>query len=279
VSNFYPEHIERLITETGVVPVINQIELHPDFQQKAAQEAHKKLNIATQSWSPLGQGKLIDHPVIGEIAGKHGKTPAQVIIRWHMDSGLVVIPKSVTPSRIEENFQVFDFKLDGDDMASIAKLDNARRPYRAGSEDGDILKGNGLNTGMGDAQPPFCSGEHAGRDETLQHSLPNRGCARRAGLCESRDRPWRGCRPCGQPRLHIDRARRAAEAEQAAISPPAAMFPVRAARSRRGRGRGTAFRGRYRPRSAGPLSDRSPPEDGRDRRHQAARRILRAAEE
>ncbi len=124
VSNFYPEHIERLITETGVVPVINQIELHPDFQQKVAQEAHKKLNIVTQSWSPLGQGKLIDHAVIGAIAKKHGKTPAQVIIRWHMDSGLVVIPKSVTPSRIVENFEVFDFKLDAEDMGVIAKLDN-----------------------------------------------------------------------------------------------------------------------------------------------------------
>jgi 2,5-diketo-D-gluconate reductase A len=125
VSNFYPEHLDRLIAETGVVPVINQIELHPDFQQKSAQEAHKKLNIVTQSWSPLGQGRLISHPVIGEIATKHGKTPAQVIIRWHMDSGLVVIPKSITPSRIEENFKVFDFRLDAEDMASVAKLDNA----------------------------------------------------------------------------------------------------------------------------------------------------------
>ncbi|QFY61686.1 aldo/keto reductase [Rhizobium grahamii] len=124
VSNFYPEHIDRLVAETGVVPVINQIELHPDFQQKASQAAHKKLDIATQSWSPLGQGKLIDHPVIGGIAKKHGKTPAQTIIRWHMDSGLVVIPKSITPSRIEENFQVFDFALDDDDMAAIAKLDD-----------------------------------------------------------------------------------------------------------------------------------------------------------
>lgn len=124
VSNFYPEHIDRLVAETGVVPVINQIELHPDFQQKASQAAHKKLDIATQSWSPLGQGKLIDHPVIGSIATKHGKTPAQTIIRWHMDSGLVVIPKSITPSRIEENFQVFDFALDDDDMAAIAKLDD-----------------------------------------------------------------------------------------------------------------------------------------------------------
>ncbi|WP_085779775.1 aldo/keto reductase [Rhizobium sp. NXC14] len=125
VSNFYPEHLERIIGETGVVPVINQIELHPDFQQKAAQEVHKKLNIATESWSPLGQGKFISNKVIGEIAKKHRKTPAQVIIRWHIDTGLVVIPKSVTPSRIEENFQVFDFKLDADDMAEIAKLDTA----------------------------------------------------------------------------------------------------------------------------------------------------------
>ncbi|TBZ84013.1 aldo/keto reductase [Rhizobium leguminosarum] len=125
VSNFYPEHLERIIGETGVVPVINQIELHPDFQQKAAQEAHQKLGIATESWSPLGQGKFISNADIGEIAKKHQKTPAQVIIRWHIDTGLVVIPKSVTPSRIEENFQVFDFKLDADDMAAIAKLDSA----------------------------------------------------------------------------------------------------------------------------------------------------------
>jgi 2,5-diketo-D-gluconate reductase A len=125
VSNFYPDHLERIIGETGVVPVINQIELHPDFQQKTAQDVHRKLNIVTESWSPLGQGKFITNPVIGQIAKKHGKTPAQVIIRWHIDSGLVVIPKSVTPSRIEENFKVFDFNLDAEDMAAVAKLDAA----------------------------------------------------------------------------------------------------------------------------------------------------------
>ncbi len=124
VSNFYPEHLERIIGETGVAPVINQIEIHPDFQQKAARAAHARLGIVTESWSPLGQGKLIANPEIGSIAAKHGKTPAQVIIRWHMDNGLVVIPKSVTPSRIEENFQVFDFKLDSADLAAIDKLDN-----------------------------------------------------------------------------------------------------------------------------------------------------------
>lgn len=125
VSNFYPDHLDHIIGDTDVVPVINQIELHPDFQQKAAQDAHKKHNIITESWSPLGQGRFISNPVIGQIAAKHGKTPAQVIIRWHIDTGLVVIPKSVTPSRIEENFNVFDFKLDGEDMAAIAKLDSA----------------------------------------------------------------------------------------------------------------------------------------------------------
>ncbi|MDG3577558.1 aldo/keto reductase [Rhizobium sp. YJ-22] len=124
VSNFYPEHIERIVAETGVVPVINQIELHPDFQQRAARAAHAKLGVVTQSWSPLGQSKLFTHPVIAKIAAKHGKTPAQVIIRWHLDSGLVVIPKSITPSRIVENFQVFDFKLDTDDMVEIDLLDN-----------------------------------------------------------------------------------------------------------------------------------------------------------
>lgn len=125
VSNFYPEHIERLVAETGVTPVINQIELHPDFQQKAAQAVHQERGIVTQSWSPLGQGRLLADPVIGAVADKHGRTPAQVIIRWHIQSGLVVIPKSVTPSRIKENFQVFDFELDAEDMAAIAVIDTA----------------------------------------------------------------------------------------------------------------------------------------------------------
>ncbi|MBF2717903.1 aldo/keto reductase [Agrobacterium vitis] len=125
VSNFYPEHLKKIIDETGVVPVINQIELHPDFQQKQAREFHQAHGIITQSWSPLGQGKLLDNPVIGKIAAKHGRTAAQIIIRWHIESGLVVIPKSVTPSRIEENFKVFDFSLDAEDMTEIAALDSS----------------------------------------------------------------------------------------------------------------------------------------------------------
>ena len=125
VSNFYPEHLQRIIDETGVTPVINQIELHPDFPQTEARAYHEKHRIATQSWSPLGQGKLLDDPVIAGIAAKHRRTPAQVIIRWHIENGLVVIPKSVTPSRIVENFQVFDFELDGAAMDALNALDSA----------------------------------------------------------------------------------------------------------------------------------------------------------
>jgi 2,5-diketo-D-gluconate reductase A len=125
VSNFYPEHIEKIVAETGVVPVINQIELHPDFQQRETRAFHEKHKIATESWSPLGQGKLLGHPVIAEIAQKLGRTPAQVIIRWHIENGLVVIPKSVTPSRIVENFKVFDFKLSAEDLDRLNGLDDA----------------------------------------------------------------------------------------------------------------------------------------------------------
>lgn len=123
VSNFNPDHLQRLIDETGVTPVINQIELHPDFPQKEARAYHDRHRIVTQSWSPLGQGRLLENPVIAGVAAKHGRTPAQVVIRWHIDNGLVVIPKSVTPSRIVENFNVFDFKLDDGDMATLATLE------------------------------------------------------------------------------------------------------------------------------------------------------------
>lgn len=123
VSNFAVEHLDRIIGETGVRPVLNQIELHPRFQQSALRKAHADRGIATQSWSPLGQGTLLADPAIASIAAKHGRTPAQVIIRWHIDNGLIVIPKSVTPSRIVQNFDVFGFALDAEDMADIAKLD------------------------------------------------------------------------------------------------------------------------------------------------------------
>jgi 2,5-diketo-D-gluconate reductase A len=123
VSNFCADHLDRLIDETGVVPVLNQIELHPRFQQRELRAAHAARGIATQSWSPLGQGALLEDPVITGLATKHGRTPAQVVIRWHLDSGLIVIPKSATPSRIVENADVFGFTLDEGDMAAIAGLD------------------------------------------------------------------------------------------------------------------------------------------------------------
>ena len=124
VSNFAAEHLGRIIDETGVTPVLNQIELHPRFQQKRLREVHAQRGIKTQSWSPLGQGQLLSDPVIARIAEKHGRTPAQTIIRWHIDNGLIVIPKSVTPSRIVENFNVFDFALDAEDIAAVAGLDD-----------------------------------------------------------------------------------------------------------------------------------------------------------
>src|ERR1700744_4356748 len=125
VSNFMPEHLERIIGETGVVPAVNQIELHPRFQQKVLRAAHAKHGIVTESWSPLGRGALLDDPVIGAVAKKHGKTPAQVVIRWHLDNGLVVIPKSANAGRIRENIGVFDFRLDDEDLAAMAALDSA----------------------------------------------------------------------------------------------------------------------------------------------------------
>lgn len=126
VSNFAGEHLEQIIADTGVTPVLNQIELHPDFAQHALRKVHGQLGMTTESWSPLGQGRLLDNAVIGTIAAKHDRSPAQVIIRWHIQNGLVVIPKSVTPSRIVENFKVFDFALDGGDLETMARLDNPK---------------------------------------------------------------------------------------------------------------------------------------------------------
>jgi 2,5-diketo-D-gluconate reductase A len=127
VSNFQPAHLERIVAETGVVPAINQVELHPYFQQAGLRHEHEELGIVTEAWSPLGQGLELEDPAIVEIAQAHGKTPAQAIIRWHLQLGNVVIPKSVTPERIEENFDVFDFELSGDQMEAIRELDAGKR--------------------------------------------------------------------------------------------------------------------------------------------------------
>lgn len=128
VSNFLPEHLERLIGETSVVPAVNQIELHPHLQQQESRAAHARHGIATEAWSPLGQGRgLLEVPAIVAIGRKHDRTPAQVVLRWHLQTGNVVIPKSVTPARIRENIDVFGFELDAEDMAAIAALDENRR--------------------------------------------------------------------------------------------------------------------------------------------------------
>jgi 2,5-diketo-D-gluconate reductase A len=127
VSNFQPAHIQRLTDETGVTPALNQVELHPLFPQRAVREYARQHRIAVESWSPLGQGRLIDNPVLRAIATRHGKTLPQVILRWHLQNDLVVIPKSVTPARIRENFAVFDFTLSGEDMQRIAGLETGQR--------------------------------------------------------------------------------------------------------------------------------------------------------
>jgi len=125
VSNFNRDHLERIIGETGVVPVANQIELHPRFQQRALRDFHALHNIHTESWSPLGSGRLLSDPTIAGIAGKHGKSAAQTIIRWHLQQGLIVIPKSIHQDRIAANFDVFDFELDAEDLKTIAGMDSA----------------------------------------------------------------------------------------------------------------------------------------------------------
>ncbi|MEU9332501.1 aldo/keto reductase [Streptomyces sp. NPDC048290] len=128
VSNFEREHLERLIGETSVIPAVDQIELHPRLQQRAAREYHAEQGIATEAWSPLGSGKgLLEVPAIVAIGQKHNRSPAQIVLRWHLQLGTVVIPKSVTPSRIKENIEVFDFALDTEDLAAISALNEDRR--------------------------------------------------------------------------------------------------------------------------------------------------------
>ena len=127
VSNFHEAHLRKIIDETGVIPAINQIELHPWLPQAHMRDIDARLGIKTEAWSPLGSGRLIDDPVIAEVAAKHGKSPAQVMVRWSMQLGNIVLPKSVTPERIEQNIDVFDFVLDDADMAAIASLESGRR--------------------------------------------------------------------------------------------------------------------------------------------------------
>jgi 2,5-diketo-D-gluconate reductase A len=127
VSNFHEPHLERIIAETGVVPVVNQIELHPYLQQPGLRREHAEHGIVTEAWSPLAQGAVLDDPAIVQIAGEHGVTPGQVVLRWHLQMGNVVFPKSVTQERIEQNFDVFGVSLTEAEMAAIDALDRGER--------------------------------------------------------------------------------------------------------------------------------------------------------
>jgi 2,5-diketo-D-gluconate reductase A len=127
VSNFQPAHIDRIVGATDVTPVINQIELHPYLQQRELREYHAQFGIVTEAWSPLAQGAVLDDAELGEIAAAHGKTVSQVVLRWHLQLGNVVFPKSATPERIRENFDLFDFELTDDEMARIEALDRGER--------------------------------------------------------------------------------------------------------------------------------------------------------
>ena len=123
VSNFQVPHLERLAAETEVTPAVNQLELHPYFLNGGVRASGERRGIATQAWSPIAQGAVLDDPVIGEIADRLGRTPAQVVLRWHIQRDSIVFPKSTTPTRIEENFALFDFALEDGDLEAITALD------------------------------------------------------------------------------------------------------------------------------------------------------------
>jgi 2,5-diketo-D-gluconate reductase A len=128
VSNFEIEHLERLLAETDVTPAVNQVELHPEFPQEELREFHAEHGILTESWGPLGQGRgLLENPHILDVARRKARTPGQVVLRWHIQLGNVVIPKSVNPDRIRENIDIFDFELDGSDMQAIEQVRTGRR--------------------------------------------------------------------------------------------------------------------------------------------------------
>ncbi len=131
VSNFQPDHLDRIVAETGVVPVVNQIEVHPFFTNEAARAANARHGVVTEAWSPIARGRVVDDSVIGEIAERLDRTPSQVSLRWHVQRGDVVFPKSMRPERMAENFAIFDFELGPDDMAAISALDEGE-PGRTG---------------------------------------------------------------------------------------------------------------------------------------------------
>ena len=131
VSNFEPDHLDRIVDETGVVPVVNQIEVHPFFCNEVARSASHRHGVKVEGWAPIAKGEVNDDPVIKEIAAAHGRTPAQVALRWHVERGDIVFPKSVRRERMEENFAIFDFSLSADEVERIAGLDRGE-PGRTG---------------------------------------------------------------------------------------------------------------------------------------------------
>ena len=127
VSNFQPWHLRRLLDDADAVPAVNQVELHPWLQQEEIRAFDRAHGIVTEAWSPLAQAANLGHPVLTALAEKYGKSPAQIVLRWHIELGNVVIPKSVTPARIRQNIDIFDFELTGDDLAAIRALDSGTR--------------------------------------------------------------------------------------------------------------------------------------------------------
>jgi 2,5-diketo-D-gluconate reductase A len=123
VSNFEPDHLERIIEETGIVPAVNQVEVHPYFANERVRAASSRHGIAVEAWSPIAQGKVLDDPTIVRIAEAHGRTPSQATLRWHVQRGDIVFPKSMHEERMRENFAIFDFSLGDDEMAAIDALD------------------------------------------------------------------------------------------------------------------------------------------------------------
>jgi 2,5-diketo-D-gluconate reductase A len=135
VSNFQPAHLDRIVEETGVVPVVNQIEVHPYFGNEDARAASHRHGTVVEAWSPIAQGAVLDDPTIGEIAEAHGRTPSQVTLRWHVQRGDIVFPKSMHEARMRENFEIFDFELTDDQVAAITALDRGESGRRGPNPD------------------------------------------------------------------------------------------------------------------------------------------------
>lgn len=135
VSNFQPAHLDRIVEETGVVPVVNQIEVHPYFGNEEARAASHRHDVVVEAWSPIAQGAVLDDATIAEIAQSHGRTPSQVTLRWHVQRGDIVFPKSMHEARMRENFEIFDFELTNDQVAAITALDRGEAGRRGPNPD------------------------------------------------------------------------------------------------------------------------------------------------